>query len=51
MSPGIVAWSAAGVDLAEDTWLLILPFLYIRHLKLDFKSKLATFIMFAVGLL
>ncbi|KAI1378020.1 hypothetical protein F4677DRAFT_32716 [Hypoxylon crocopeplum] len=46
-----VAWSAGAVDLAEDLFLLGLPFPYIRRLRLGLKKKIATSIMFAVGLL
>ncbi|KAI0379257.1 hypothetical protein F5Y04DRAFT_290472 [Hypomontagnella monticulosa] len=46
-----VAWSAGAVDLAEDLVLLALPFPYIRKLRLGLKKKIATSIMFAVGLL
>ncbi|KAI1491649.1 hypothetical protein F5X96DRAFT_630396 [Biscogniauxia mediterranea] len=51
MSANFVAWSGGGVDLAQDLFILALPFPYLRHLRLERKKKIATSIMFAVGAL
>lgn len=51
MSANFVAWSGGGVDLAQDLFILVLPFPYLRHLRLPTRKKVATSIMFAVGAL
>ncbi|KAL6879166.1 CFEM domain-containing protein [Trichoderma novae-zelandiae] len=43
------AWANAGLGLAVDVWMIILPMSQVRKLKLHWKKKIGVIIMFILG--
>ncbi|KAH7141136.1 hypothetical protein EDB81DRAFT_799470 [Dactylonectria macrodidyma] len=44
-----VAWAHAGISIALDVWVLVVPLSQLRHLKLDWRKKIGVGLMFSVG--
>ncbi|KAH7124810.1 hypothetical protein B0J13DRAFT_565654 [Dactylonectria estremocensis] len=44
-----VAWAHAGISIALDVWVLVVPLSQLRLLKLDWRKKIGVGLMFSVG--
>lgn len=46
-----IGWANASISIALDVWMLGIPLLQIRRLKLHWKKKISVAMMFFVGTL
>lgn len=46
-----IAWANAGISIALDLWMLVIPMAQLKNLKLHWKKKIGVGLMFCVGTL